>query len=218
MDTNGTTETVMRAEGAGRVGAAASPAYARAAEDSSDGAAARAAHGEAADRRAQYREKVLRAAKIVFGGGDSIYNCLVLDESPGGIFVDMGAVVALPPEVTIQFSSGAAFRAQRRWTTGSKVGFQFVGPQIISHETARRMQIVADILTNHGLPAAMQTLRVAQFFDNVELRRTAEAAEAAMRRLDAVLAGVQALTASAAENGGVTTGAGHASLGGGSRV
>jgi hypothetical protein len=217
MDSKAATETVMRADGAGRVAAAAAGnvAYADAARDAAVDAAAEAA---GAERRRQYRERVLKAAKIVFGGGDSVLNCLVLDESPEGIFVDMGAVVALPPEVTIQFSSGAAFRAQRRWTSGTKVGFQFVGPQIISHETAQRMQVVADIMNNHGLAAAMQTLRVAQYFDNVELRRTAEAAEAAMRRLDAVLAGVQALSASAAENGGVTTGPGHASLGGGSRV
>lgn len=216
METKGAAETVMRAEGAARVAAAVAGGGTRAAEDR-QGAAARAAEADAADRRRHAREKVLKAAKVVFGGGDSVLNCLVLDESPEGIFVDMGAVVSLPSEVTIQFSTGAAFRAVRRWTTGSKIGFQFAGPQIISHETARRMQIVADIMNNHGLPAAMQTLRVAQYFDNVELRRTAEAAEAAMRRLDAVLAGVTALTAGA-ENGGVTTGASHVSLGGGSRV
>jgi hypothetical protein len=162
----------------------------------SGAAAASAASAEAAEaervqveRRKHVREKVLKAAKIIFGGGDSIFNCLVLDESPEGIFADLGAVVALPPEVTIQFSTGATFRAMRRWTSGTRVGFQFVGPQLVSHETARRMQMVADILHNHGMTAAMQTLRVAQFFDNIELRNTAEAAEAATKRLESVLAG-----------------------------
>ncbi len=141
------------------------------------------------ERRKHVREKVLKAAKIIFGGGDSIFNCLVLDESPDGIFADLGAVVALPPEVTIQFSTGATFRAMRRWSSGTRVGFQFVGPQLVSHETARRMKLVADILQNHGMTAAMQTLRVAQYFDNIELRTTAEAAEAATKRLETVLAG-----------------------------
>jgi len=141
------------------------------------------------DRRRHAREKVLRAAKVIFGGGDSIYNCLVLDESPEGVFVDMGAVVSLPPEVTVQFSTGATFRAARRWSTGSRIGFQFVGPQIITHEMAQRMKVVADILEHHGMAAAMQTLRVAQFFDNAELRRAAEAADAAVRRLELMLSG-----------------------------
>jgi hypothetical protein len=142
-----------------------------------------------ADRRRHSREKVLKAAKIIFGGGTSIYNCLVLDESPEGIFVDLGAVVSMPAEVTVQFSSGATFRAMRRWSSGSRMGFQFVGPQVVTHETAKRMQVVSEILRDHGLTAAMQTLRVAEFFDNVELRRHAEMAEVAQRRLEAALAG-----------------------------
>jgi len=145
--------------------------------------------GSGADRRRETREKVLRAAKVIFGGGDSIYNCLVLDESKEGVFVDMGAVVSLPPEVTVQFGTGAAFRAARRWSTGSKIGFQFVGPQIITHEMAQRMKVVSEILQNHGMAAAMQTLRVAQFFDNAELRRAADAADTAVKRLEMILSG-----------------------------
>jgi hypothetical protein len=142
-----------------------------------------------ADRRRHVREKVLKAAKIIFGGGDSIFNCLVLDESPDGVFVDLGGAYTLPAEVTIQFSSGAAFRAVRRWSTGTRVGFEFVGKQIVDHETANRMQAVAEILRNHGIAAAMQTLRVAQYFDNLELRRVAETAEIEYRRLEAALGG-----------------------------
>lgn len=148
-----------------------------------------AAPNEHFERRRHVREKVLKAAKIICGGGDSIFNCLVLDESPEGIFVDMGGAYTLPAEVTIQFNSGAAFRAVRRWSTGTRIGFQFVGPQIVDHETANRMQAVAEILRNHGMAAAMQTLRVAQYFDNLELRRVAETAEAEYRRLEAALAG-----------------------------
>ncbi len=151
------------------------------------------------ERRKHVREKVLKAAKIIFGGGDSVYNCLVLDESPDGIFVDLGGIVALPPEVTVQFSTGATFRAIRRWRTGSRVGFEFTGQQIVSHETSKRMNAVVEILHDHGLPAAMQTLRVAQFFDNIELRRVAEAAEAAHRRLEQMLGRDQANPAWVAE-------------------
>jgi hypothetical protein len=209
METIGRTEIIGAANGTARVAAAVSGSGAvLGASFEAPPRAEEASEASHADRRKHARERVLKAAKIIFGGGDSVFNCLVLDESPDGIFVDLGAIVALPPEVTVQYGSGAAFRAQRRWSTGSKVGFQFIGPQIITHETARRMQVVAEIMKNHGLPAAMQTLRVAQFFDNAELRRAAEAAEAATRRLDAVLAGPLAETVS------LEPGEGDASIGG----
>jgi len=211
MEATGRIEVLEAANGAARVAAAVagSSAAIAAAYEAAAPLAEDAAAVSHADRRKHARERVLKAAKIIFGGGDSVFNCLVLDESPEGIFVDLGAVVALPPEVTVQYGTGAAFRAQRRWSTGTKVGFQFVGPQIISHETARRMQLVAEIMQNHGLPAAMQTLRVAQFFDNTELRRAAEAAEAAARRLDEVLAGPAAVSVK------LDPGAGDASVAGG---
>jgi hypothetical protein len=211
METIGRFEVLGAANGAARVAAAvaSSSAAIAAGYEAPAPLAEDASAASHADRRKHARERVLKAAKIIFGGGDSVFNCLVLDESPEGIFVDLGAVVALPPEVTVQYGSGAAFRAQRRWSTGTKVGFQFVGAQIISHETARRMQLVAEIMQNHGLPAAMQTLRVAQFFDNTELRRAAESAEAAARRLDEVLAGPAAVSVK------LDQGAGDASIAGG---
>jgi hypothetical protein len=213
MDHRGASENLIHAAGAARV-----PAALAAGKVTGGGPPlSDMPEKTSPERRQQPRERVLKAAKIVFGGGDSIFNCLILDESPEGIFVDMGAVLALPNEVVIQYASGAAFRAVRRWATGSKVGFQFVGPQIIGHETARRMQMVAEIMKNHGMTAAMQTLRVAQFFDNLELRRTAEAAEAALRRLDAVLAGGDLVSAGLA-NPGPDEKTGLASLGPGSRV
>jgi hypothetical protein len=141
------------------------------------------------ERRKSVRTPVLKGAKVIFAGGHSIYNCLVMDESTDGAFVDMGQVVPIPDEVILQFGSGATFRAQRRWSTGTKIGFEFIGGQIISQETASRLVVIRDILKNHGLAAAMKTLRAANFFDNTDLRKTAEDAEAAQNRLDAALAG-----------------------------
>jgi hypothetical protein len=141
------------------------------------------------ERRRSVRVPVLKGAKIIFAGGHSMYNCLVMDESAEGAFVDLGQVVPIPDEVIMQFTSGATYRAQRRWSKGTKMGFEFIGGQIISHETASRLVVIRDILKNHGLPAAMKTLRSANFFDNLDLRKTAEEAEASQNRLDAALAG-----------------------------
>jgi hypothetical protein len=150
---------------------------------------AQASPFNAMERRKHPRVRVLKAAKIILNDGNVVYDCLVMDESPEGVFVDMGALVALPPEVTIRFASGATFSAVRRWNSGTKFGFEYSGKQIISHETARRMQAVSQILTNHGLPAAVNVLRLAQYFDNPELRRLATEAAAAHVKFESALRG-----------------------------
>jgi hypothetical protein len=150
-------------------------------------------HDEGAERRTQSRVKVLKAAKISGEEGRTAYDCLVLDESPGGVLVETGVMIPLPSEITIQFSSGAKFRAEPKWTAGTRFGLQFVGPQIISHEIAKRLLIIADILKFQGIPAVMETLRLMRYFDNQELRRIAEDAEATHMRLDSVLKGKASL-------------------------
>ena len=142
-----------------------------------------------ADRRKHPRNRVLKAAKVITPGGNSVFNCLVLDESEEGVFVDLGGVIPIPDNVTIQFASGAAFPAIRRWSAGAKCGFEFSGPQIISHDTAKRMNTIAEILNDHGIQAAFETLRKSDFFDNDELRKIAESAHLAHIKLEAALRG-----------------------------
>jgi len=142
-----------------------------------------------ADRRKHPRARVLKAAKVITQGGNSVFNCLVLDESKEGVFVDLGGMMQIPDEVTIQFASGATLPAIRRWSAGTKCGFEFSGPQIISHETAHRMNTIADILDAHGIQAAFETLRKSDFFDNEDLRQAAESAYFAHAKLEATLRG-----------------------------
>jgi hypothetical protein len=145
--------------------------------------------GDGSDRRKFPREKVLKSAKIIVNHGQTVFDCLVLDESPAGVYIDLGALVALPPEVTIQYGSGATFLAERRWNAGTRFGFEFHGPQVISRETAKRLEVIGQILNSQGLPAAVELLRLAQFFDNPQLRRIAEEASTAHARLQGALHG-----------------------------
>ncbi|HQT46504.1 MAG TPA: hypothetical protein PLY97_04705 [Acidocella sp.] len=117
------------------------------------------------------------------------YNCLVLDESATGVLVDMGMVVNLPEEVTVQLQGGGTYLARRRWAVGSKAGLEFIGGQRITSDVALRMAKIADVLNIQGVVPAVATLRAARFFDNAELRRAAEQAEAAQLRLEAMLNG-----------------------------
>jgi hypothetical protein len=161
----------------------------RQAEGPAASAGNRMAAGFGEERRASPRSPVIRSAQLVFDQSNVVYDCLVLDESAGGVMIDLGAMIKVPEDVTIRFNSGGAFPAQRRWASGTRAGFKFTGAQIISQETALRMKKAADILEIQGLGPAMQMLRTVRFLDNEELRRAAEDAESAMLRLQAVLTG-----------------------------
>jgi hypothetical protein len=145
----------------------------------------------AIERRNAPRMPVIKSAKVGVGSGvaESVFDCLVIDESASGVLIDFGAVVALPEEVTIQFSSGATYLARRRWSVGTKAGLEFRGGQLINTDAAMRMLKIAEILGGQGVLAAVNTLRAARFFDHHELRRVAEEAEASYLRFEALLTG-----------------------------
>ncbi len=141
------------------------------------------------NRRNTPRTKVIKSAKLVFGGSHSVYDCLVLDESASGALVDLGAMIGLPEQLTIQFSNGACYPAERRWAAGTKAGLRFTGGQILTEDMLQRMRKLSDVMQAQGLPAVMQVLRSARFLDNLELRRAAEEAEATYMRLELILGG-----------------------------
>ncbi len=144
-----------------------------------------------AERRGDSRRPVIRSAKIFIGanGGGGVFNCLILDQSSAGVLVDMGTLAELPEEVTLQMSGGASYLARRCWAVGTKAGLEFIGGQIVTEETSQRMARIAEVLQRQGVGAAVATLRAARFLDHDKLRQIAEAAEAAVQRLEAALTG-----------------------------
>jgi hypothetical protein len=81
-----------------------------------------------ADRRRHFRRSVHRTAELTLQTGRQVYDCTVIDESDGGVQVDLGAEITLPDEVVIRFSDEASQLVRRCWSVGSKVGYQFVEP------------------------------------------------------------------------------------------
>lgn len=162
----------------GRAAAAAAPAVAE-------------THFALAERRRVLRSPVIKSARLITGGeiNQSVYNCLVLDESPSGALVDLGAVFELPAEMELQMTGGASRRARRCWAVGTRLGLAFIGAQAMSAETAEKMAQLGREMQAQGLPATMVALRARHFFESDELRRAAEAAEAAWHRLEAILLG-----------------------------
>jgi hypothetical protein len=142
-----------------------------------------------AERRSMARTPVIKSAKLVVGEGYSqgVYNCLILDESTGGVLVDLGAVFNVPDEVVLHMMGGATRRAKRRWAVGSKIGLEFIGGQLISVETTQEMAGIAKLIRVQGLPAGIAAMRAQRFFGQEELRQAAEDAEAAYYKLEAML-------------------------------
>jgi hypothetical protein len=148
-------------------------------------------HFALAERRNSLRLPVIKSAKIITGGevNQSIYNCLVLDESHSGVLVDLGAIFSLPEEMTLHMTGGASYHARRCWAVGTKAGLAFAGPQLLNAEAVEAMARLGRVMQAQGLPATMAALRARRFFECDELRRAAEAAESAYHRLEAVLLG-----------------------------
>lgn len=148
-------------------------------------------HYTLAERRHTQRLPVIKSAKIITGTGVSqgIYNCLVLDESPTGVLVDLGAIFSLPEEMALQMTGGASYNARRCWAVGTKAGLAFIGPQMLSAETVEKLAQLGRMMQVQGLPATIASLRAQRFLESAEVRRAAEAAEAAYLRLESVLIG-----------------------------
>lgn len=153
--------------------------------------AASAVNPARGERRSATRIPVIKSAKIITGGevGQSIYNCLVLDESPSGVLVDLGAIFSVPDEVQLHMTGGASYKARRCWAVGTKVGLAFTGQQAISPETMEKLAQLGRIMQTQGLPAAMAALRAQHYFESEDVRRAAETAEAAYQRLEIALLG-----------------------------
>jgi hypothetical protein len=128
-------------------------------------------------RRKAARERVIRAAQMIFG--NSVVDCIVLDVSGEGARVSTGAPVPVPPELILRFRSGAAYRARRRWTKGLQIGLAYDGPVVLGAEAALVALSAFEALPRTGLDDALRILRGAAFFGDHELGRTAEAAAAA---------------------------------------
>jgi hypothetical protein len=148
-------------------------------------------HFTLAERRNAMRMPVIKSAKVITGGevNQSVYNCLVLDESSSGVLVDLGAIFSLPEEVVLHMTCGASYKARRCWAVGTKVGLAFTSSQMLNAEILEKLAQLGRMMQAQGLPAIMAALRAHHFFDNDEVRRAAEAAEASYHRFEAVLMG-----------------------------
>jgi hypothetical protein len=131
------------------------------------------------------REAVLKGAQIIFG--DSVADCVVLNISSKGARIRTGSVMPVPEQVTLRMRGGAVISAVRRWTRGPVIGLQFAGATTFVAERAARARQILEVLRGDGLHLAVEHLRAENCFDDPELAKAVETAEAAQARLEAVL-------------------------------
>lgn len=139
-----------------------------------------------ADNRRERRTRVLKGVKVLFG--TSVIDGLVLDVSSTGARIRTSAAPTIPEHVTLRFSGGSVFMAQRRWVRGEEMGFNFdlAGPLADDHAVSVALSAYNNLLANDP-EIPIQLLRAAKFFDDPALAKVAEEAEAAHARFKAVL-------------------------------
>lgn len=79
-----------------------------------------------ADRRRHSRRSVYRSAELVLRGGRDGLDCTVLDESDGGVQLELAQALELPEEAIIRFSDTASQLVRRCWANGTRAGYQYI--------------------------------------------------------------------------------------------
>lgn len=77
------------------------------------------------DRRHHQRARVLRRGKIVFSQGHAAIDCVVLDLSPGGARLKVGALLGLPDRFELRIENGPVYAATVRYRLPEITGIRF---------------------------------------------------------------------------------------------
>jgi hypothetical protein len=78
------------------------------------------------ERRRFKRTKLLKAAKILFSGSETLIDCVVCDLSIGGAGITMVHADEVPDAFELTFDAARTLRACRvAWRSASKMGVEF---------------------------------------------------------------------------------------------
>ena len=123
-------------------------------------------------RRAE-RENVLKRAKLVFGG--AILDCTVMDLSPSGVRLSLGAPARLSGEFALHMPGGSVYAARLRWTRGREVGLEFIGEPRLALDAAKLAGASMQALRGVAPDRVLDSLRAARHFDDPALAAAARA-------------------------------------------
>ncbi len=139
------------------------------------------------ENRRTPRNRVLRRAQLIASG--TVLDCLVLEVSATGIRLRFGTPLPIPEQATLRLvQDGTSHTVKRRWARGVEAGFELDGSGSVADQDRRtRAQAARQALRAVAPTEAIQILQASWFFGDEEVRRMAEALEAAHARLDAAL-------------------------------
>jgi hypothetical protein len=83
---------------------------------------------EGADRRTEHRSRTLKSARIIFNQGQSVFDCVVRNQSPSGALLEISNMLGIPSRFDIDIKLGLGKRpCTVRWHTDRLMGVQFDG-------------------------------------------------------------------------------------------
>jgi hypothetical protein len=88
--------------------------------------------GAMEERRTSTRQRVLRAARIRFGGAAGAIDCVVRDISGGGAQIFVLTVSGIPSEFRLEFDESSARDCFVRWRVPNTLGVVFLSPRAAS--------------------------------------------------------------------------------------
>ena len=81
---------------------------------------------QGADRRSERRSRTLKAAKIVFNLGQSVFDCKVRNLSPSGALIEVPSMVGVPMHFQIIMAGSSARQTcSVQWHSGRMIGVRF---------------------------------------------------------------------------------------------
>lgn len=78
------------------------------------------------DRRQSERTRSLKGARIIFNNRSSSVNCLVRNQSNGGLKLSLDGPTFIPDKFTIRFDNGQERHCIVRWRKFPELGVQFI--------------------------------------------------------------------------------------------
>jgi len=85
-----------------------------------------AATTDYADRRQDPRRPASRRAELLAANNAQGVDCVILDESDGGVQIETAEPLDLPEQIIIKFSPHSSQLVRRCWAKGTRAGYQYI--------------------------------------------------------------------------------------------
>jgi Tfp pilus assembly protein PilZ len=81
------------------------------------------------DKRSSQRRRTLKAARLVFGNLDRVFDCTIRNLSEGGVMVKVDNNHLIPDEILLYIDGDSIRRPARvAWRGDKEIGLEFTGP------------------------------------------------------------------------------------------